>query len=256
MEWGGYDFDGNSADTRDSHFYTQNGWSTTCHPTEEDKFAHVKWYLEMARDPSKGADRIFLNFLSLAWGGSVGTAAEHINGWVNDYMRTSASGTGRFGVLPQDFVGNTDDKAECLEDLVIRRNPFKAGCSLARPISPFKIKLEKHDGSVGWMTEGDNSWGVWMPDDDATPTADEPLVFERYSHHGTVYFRTADGDYLMARESDGQVGLDDWNSANAFHESDGELISDYNGKALRLAADGVVLLCGPGERLGVTLVAA
>ena len=227
LEWHGFAIDGTWSD---AHFQTQNGWKKF--DTDAKKLISVKQYLDLAADESFQADKIYINFLSRAAGAYVGSAAQEINRQVQQYLESGMTNrTGRLGVLPIDFVGNTGWHG-CLEDWIIRRNPFKDGYSFRYAISPFKLQLGVPGSSQRWwLAAGQHDWAVAGAD---------PLIMSRVvtggEHEDKVDVFKADskGTYLSVSEG-GQVGL--YSSGTAFFEQQHGLVSKYAEKPVRMHAD-------------------
>jgi len=244
LEWNGFAINGMSYNR---FFETQNNWSNWKDTAE--KAAQVEKYLKSAADGTAGPDRIYLNFLSRA-GAYVGTYAEEMNGIILNYLLTILTDTSkRLGILPIDFVGNTGTtgKAGCLEDLIIRRNRFKAGYSFAYSVTPFTLRLSSPGGQPkGWLALDSGGWGI--------SSGPPPLVLERdYGWKGQDYFK-AGGGYLSV-STEGRVGeYKSSNDARAFRQIGGQLVSDYNGKACRLQANGELWCVDAGDDLIVGFV--
>ena len=246
LEWNGFAINGMSYNR---FFETQNNWSNWKDTAE--KASQVEQYLKFAADGRVGPNRIYLNFLSRA-GAYVGTYAEEMNGIILNYLMTNLTDTSkRLGILPIDFVGNTGTtgKTGCLEDLIIRRNPFQAGCSFEYSVTPFTLRLSSPGGQPkGWLALNNGGWAI--------SSAPPPLVMERdYGWKGQEYFKTG-GGYLSVSNG-GQVGeYKSSNDARAFRLIGGQLVSDNNGKACRLQANGELWCIDAGDDLIVTFVTA
>lgn len=252
LEWNGYAINGTSYN---AVFETQNHWENeTGNPqSTPNKVNEVKRYLELAAQGTTGADRIYLNFLSWAAGAYVGTAAEAVNNQILPYVQSGMTNTtGRLGVLALDFVGNTGWNG-CLEEAIIRRNPFKPGYSFTYPLSPFRLQLKKFDEPWQglWMVEGEHGWAVAGDEGSpGNPSANEPIVFERT---GDLFTVKDDGRYLNASYG-GQVGLYN-SSGTVFRDQGGQLVSEYmGGKPMRVNANGELWCGDDGDVLEVIFV--
>jgi len=244
LEWNGFAINGMSYNR---FFETQNDWSNWSDTAE--KVAQVEQYLKLAADGRAGPNRIYLNFLSRA-GAYVGTYAKEMNDIILKYLQTTLTDTSkRLGTLPIDFVSNTGTagKAGCLEDLIIRRNPFKPGYSFAYSVTPFTLRLSSPGGQTkGWLALNGGGWAI--------SSAAQPLVMERdYQWEGKEYFKTSGGHLSVSTE--GQVGqYSNSDDARPFRQIGGQLVSEYNGKACRLRANGELWCGDAGDELIVSFV--
>jgi len=140
LEWNGFSI---PRESFNAVFETQNYWYGAADSrglTGTVKGEKVEQYLKDAAEGIRGPDKIYLNFLSRA-DSNIGDAASDMNARVATYFSGRFLGPAqrRFGVLPMDFVGNTGFGSGCLEDLIIRRNPFKTGTSL-----PISVQNHRH----------------------------------------------------------------------------------------------------------------
>lgn len=252
LEWNGYAVNGMSYNAL---FQTQNHWEDAAGNPQStpNKIREVEHYLELAAAGVTGRNRIYLNFLSWAAGAYVGTAAEAVNNQVLPYVASGMTAKrGRLGVVALDFVGNTGWNG-CLEEAVIRRNPFVPGCSFTYPLSPFRLQLKEpgQPWQGWWMFEGEQGWAVVGEESTpGHPNADDPLVFER---DGDLFTVKNDGRYLNTSYG-GQVGLYR-NSGTVFRDEGGQLVSEYmGGKPMRVKSNGELWCGDDGDVLEVVVV--
>ena len=239
-------------------FETQNGWEKWSN--DQDKEAAVEQYLNLAYNGQSSPDRFFLNFFSRAGTAYVGTAAQNINNYFQTYLGNNLRGTGhRLGILPVDFTGNTGWTSS-LEELIVLRNTFKPGYSVQFEVSPFKLLLSRagQPWQGQFMAMGEHDWAI-IGDHGSpgSPSADDPIIFERYTYNGKDYFKQKDHTQYLSCSGEGQVGLYDWNGARTFTANGPELRSDYyNNKPMRTKNNGELWCGDDGDLLDVVFAPA
>lgn len=123
MVWNGCEIDDVSSSTL---FQTQNGWSKW---NGTEKGDEVEKYLKHA-DAWAKQGQMTLNFASYSWGAqSPGRNAAGMNVRLQKFLKNYDFGS-VLGVVPIDFVSNTGDSGESLENLIIQHQRHqKAGFS-------------------------------------------------------------------------------------------------------------------------------
>jgi hypothetical protein len=171
------------------------------------------------------------------------------------YLRNTLTGTGhRLGILPIDFTGNTGWTGS-LEELIVLRNTFKPGYSVQFEVSPFKLLLSKtgQPWQGDFMTRGQHDWAVvGSPGSPGNPSADDPILFERYTYEGKDYFKRQGHAQYLSCSAGGQVGLYPWDGARTFTANGPELRSDYyDNKPMRAKKNGELWCGDDGDLLDV-----
>ncbi len=139
LEWNGFDNDGES---HNIIFNTQNGWEKWSGNPEE-KGNMVEKYIKNAEQNAVDG-KITLNFASYAKSHGPGPNAQGMNTRLKNFLGNYRPG-GKWGIalgtIPLDFIGNTGDSNEALENLIIEHQKRQALFTLYNGIAKWQLKI-------------------------------------------------------------------------------------------------------------------